>query len=81
MAKVKVILKSGQTIEVLKQEIEGLIKAGLLKESKIPSETKEFKETGETKDEKAAMEKMIPSTKRPVDISSRNIKGSRPKKT
>jgi hypothetical protein len=80
MQKVKVILKNGEIIEVLPNEVEGLKKAGVLKESKIPSKTKEEKETGETKDEKAAMEKMYPKSNRPADISKANIKGGSPKK-
>jgi hypothetical protein len=77
MAKVKVTLKNGKVIEVLPAEVDGLKKAGLLKESKIPNMTKEEKNVGETKDEKAAMERMYPSKKRPVNISSKNINRGR----
>jgi hypothetical protein len=77
MAKVKVTLKNGKVIEVLPAEVSGLKKAGLLKESKIPNMTKEEKNVGETKDEKAAMEKMYPKKKRPVNISSKNINRGR----
>jgi hypothetical protein len=76
--RVKVTLKKdGKVIEVLPNEVEGLRKAGLLKESKIPTETKEEKNVGETKDEKAAMEKMKPSQKRDVNIGSKNINRGR----
>jgi len=49
MKLVKVILKTGRVIEVLPSEVEGLKKAGLLKESKIKNVTKEEKEVGQTK--------------------------------
>ena len=86
MKKVKVTLKKGNTIEVLPAEVPGLRKAGLLKEGKQPSETKEFKEEAETKERTAkeiqeANERMYPSKKRPVNIGSHSIKGGRPKKT
>ena len=77
MAKVKVTLKNGKVIEILPAEVEGLKKAGLLKESKVPNITKEEKNVGETKDEKAAMERMYPSKKRPVNISKKNINRGR----
>lgn len=67
--KIKVELKTGKTIEILESEIKGLRDAGLLKESKISSETKEEKEIGGTKDEKA-----------PSPITTKNIKGQTPKK-
>lgn len=70
---------------MLPNEVEGLRKAGLLKESKIPNVTKEEKNVGETKDEKAidektakaAMERMYPSKKRPVNISTKNVNRGR----
>ena len=65
MKKVKVTLKNDKVIEVLKREVEILDNAGLLKESKIPSETKEEKATGGTKD---------------VPITTKNIKGKRPRR-
>ena len=74
MDKVIVELKTGKTIEVLPQEVEGLKKAGLLKEFKVKNVTKEEKDVGETKDEKAAMERMYPSKKRPVNIGSHSFK-------
>ena len=74
MKLVKVVLKTGRAIEVLPDEVEGLKKAGLLKESKVKNVTKEEKEVGETKDEKAAMERMYPSKKRPVNIGSHSFK-------
>jgi len=72
MKKVSVTLKSGKIIEVMDKEVPGLRKAGLLKEGKQPSETKEFKPEAETK---------AAPKKRPASISTKNIKGSRPKKT
>ena len=72
--KVKVTLKSGKVIEVLQSEIDGLYKAGKIKESKVANTTKEEKNPGETKNAKAAMERMYPSKKRPVSISTKNIK-------
>jgi len=91
---VEVTLKDGRIIDVFDNEVSGLKKAGVLKEDKSESFTKEEKETGETKEEKEidetkkrtaeedkeAMERMIPSKKRPVNISAKNIKGGRPKK-
>ncbi|TSA54095.1 MAG: hypothetical protein D4R45_04485 [Planctomycetaceae bacterium] len=80
---VPVTLKSGKVINVLPREIVILRKAGLLKEFKTPSETKEFKDETQTKtakEEKEARERMYPSKKRPINISSANIKGGRPKK-
>jgi len=74
MKLVKVVLKTGRAIEVLPDEVEGLKKAGLLKESKVKNVTKEEKDVGETKDEKAAMERMYPSKKRPVNIGSHSFK-------
>ena len=74
MKLVKVILKTGRVIEVLPSEVEGLKKAGLLKEFKVKNVTKEEKDVGETKDEKAAMERMHPSKKRPVNIGSHSFK-------
>lgn len=81
--KVKVELKNGKLIEVLPSEVEILKQAGLLKELKEKTETKEEKEVGETKtfkEEKEALERMYPKSNRPVNISSANIKGGRPKK-
>lgn len=85
MRKVKVTLKKGNSIEVMDKEVEGLRKAGLLKEGKEPSETKEFKPKAETKTRTAkeiqeANEKMTPSKKRPVSIGAHSIKGNSPKK-
>ena len=66
MIKVKVTLKDGRTIEVLKREVKVLEDAGLLeKESKVENETKDEKNTGETKDS---------------PITTKNIKGRRPKR-
>jgi len=63
---VKVTLKNGKIIEVLRREVHGLQKAGLLKkESKVESETKEEKATGETKD---------------FPVTTKNVKGKRPRK-
>lgn len=81
--KVKVELKNGKVIEVLPGEVEVLNKAGLLKEAKEKSVTKEEKEAGETKsfkEEKEALERMYPKSNRPVNISTANVKGGRPKK-
>lgn len=51
------------------------------KEDKSKTETKEEKDTGDTKnDPKAARERMYPTSKRPVNISYANIKGFTPKK-
>ena len=77
MAKVKVTLKNGKVIEILPAEVEGLKKAGLLKESKVPNVTKEEKNVGETKDEKAVVERMYQWKKRPVNISKKNINRGR----
>lgn len=84
MKLVKVTLKkTGKVIEVLPQEVAGLKAAGLLKEEKAKTETKEEKNTGSTKldagtkppkDEKAARERMYPKSNRPVNISHKNIK-------
>ena len=52
MKLVKVVLKTGRAIEVLPDEVEGLKKAGLLKESKVKNVTKEEKDVGETKQDK-----------------------------
>ena len=49
MKLVKVVLKTGRTIEVLPQEVEILKEAGMLKESKVPNVTKEEKDVGQTK--------------------------------
>ena len=76
MKKVSVTLKKGSTIEVLPAEVPGLRKAGLLKEGKQPSETKEFKPEAETK---TAPKKPV-SKKRPASISTKNVKGNSPKK-
>jgi len=65
---VEVTLKDGRIIDVFDNEISGLKKAGVLKEDKSESFTKEEKETGETK-EKASS-----------PITTKNIKGGRPKK-
>jgi len=70
-SKVKVTTKRGQVIEVLPAEISGLRKAGLLKEGKQPSETKEFKTEAETK---------VAPKNRGASISTKNVKGSNPKK-
>jgi len=70
--KVKVTLKSGKVIEVMRKEVDGLHKAGKIKESKVDNMTKEEKNTGGTKE---AKERMYPSKKRPVSISSKNFKG------
>ena len=77
MAKVKVTLKNGKVIEILPAEVEGLKKAGLLKESKAANMTKEEKNVGETKDKKAVVERMYPSKKRHVNISNKNINRGR----
>ena len=77
MAKVKVTLKNGKIIEILPAEVEGLKKAGLLKVSKVPNITKEEKNVGETKDEKAVVERMYPSKKRLINISNKNINRGR----
>ena len=86
MKKVSVTLKSGRVIEVMDKEVSGLREAGLLKEGKQPSETKEFKPEAKTKVRTAkeiqeANERMYPSKKRPVSIGAHSIKGGRPKKT
>jgi len=86
---IEVILKDGKKITVSEQEIPGLRKAGLLKEDKQKGETKEFKVVGETKQSYTrtakeiaeANENFSPSKKRPVNIGSHSIKGSRPKRT
>jgi len=86
---VEVILKGGKKITVSEQEIPGLREAGLLKEDKQKSETKEFKVVGKTKQSyirtakeiQEANENMTPSKRRPVNIGSHSIKGARPKKT
>ena len=59
MKHVKVVLKTGKTIEVMRDEVDGLKKAGLLKagkaekakekEEKNKAKTKEEKGTGKTK--------------------------------
>ena len=77
MAKVKVTLKNGKVIEILPSEVEGLKKAGLLKESKVSNVTKEEKNAGETKDEKAVVERIYQWKKRPVNISNKNINRGR----
>ena len=84
MKLVKVTLqKTGREIEVLPEEIPGLEAAGLLKEEKAMTQTKEEKKTGSTKldagtkpakNEKAARERMYPKSKRPVNISHANMK-------
>lgn len=79
MKLITVTLKSGKTINVLPAEIEILKKAGLLlKEEKAQTETKEEKQTGETK---AAPVKTQQPKPRPVNITSANFKGGNPKKT
>lgn len=88
---VEVTFKDGSKAKVLPGEVEGLRKAGLLKnpvkkEEKKAGETKEFKSTGRTKERTAkeiqeANEKMYPSKKRPVNIGMHSFKGGRPKKT
>lgn len=50
--KVPVTLKSGQVIQVLPGEVEGLKKGGFLKEEKTKAKTKEEKTEAETKAEK-----------------------------
>lgn len=77
MKSVKVTLKNGRTIQVMSREIEGLKKAGLLKEDKSQTSTKEEKQPAETKEEK-----VISGTKkepekpkaRPVNISGASIR-------
>lgn len=49
MELVKVTTKDGNEIQVLPQEVPGLRAAGLLKEEKAKTETKEEKNTGSTK--------------------------------
>lgn len=71
----KVILKNGEVISVLPKEVPGLKGAGLLKEEKEPGETKEEKSTGETKEEK------VTGKVKSGPITTRNVKGRRPKKT
>lgn len=68
---VEVTFKDGSKAKVLPGEVEGLRKAGLLKnpvkkEEKKVGETKEYKEKGQTKK---------------ANISTKNVKGGRPKKT
>ena len=53
MALVKVTPKNSKQIKVLPQEVAGLKEAGLLKESKAKSGTKEEKKVGKTKDNKS----------------------------
>ena len=83
---------------MLPDEVEGLIKAGLLKESKAPNKTKEEKKVGTTKEcKEGGQTKAVTVTRRsknwypgpgeteeppprPVNIGSKNIKGSNPKK-
>ena len=50
--KVPVTLKSGQVIQVLPGEVEGLKAGGFLKEEKGKAKTKEEKGKAETKEEK-----------------------------
>lgn len=88
---VDVTLKDRTVVKVLPCEVEGLKRAGKLfdpeaevkeKEEKAGLQTKEEKETGETKEEKEAGDtKEGKPKRRPVNISSRNIRGKRSKKT
>lgn len=73
---VKVTFKSGKEGHVLPEEVPGLEKAGLLKEEKEATETKEEKSTGETK----SISGHATRTKKGA-ITKGNIKGSSPKKT
>jgi hypothetical protein len=50
MSQVKVVLKSGKTISVMRDEVQGLRDAGLLKGAKAKEEKKETK----TKEDKGA---------------------------
>jgi len=85
MELVNVILeRTGKEIQVLPAEIPGLQAAGLIKEEKAATETKEEKKTGSTKLDagtiseaeaaQAAMDQMKPKSSRPVNISHKNIK-------
>jgi len=71
---VEVETKRRKKIMVLECEISGLKKAGVLdskvKEEKVPAQTKEDKTATSTKE---ANEKMAPSKKRPVNISSKSV--------
>lgn len=69
----EVTLKDGKKIKVMQREIEVLRKAGKLKEEKSSGQTKEDKTPAETKEEKSEGEAK-------ANISTKNIKGSRPKK-
>jgi len=74
MSLVKVTFKNGKIESVLPEEVPGLKRAGLLKEEKDPGQTKEEKSTGETKEEK------VTGKVKSVPITTRNVKGRRPKK-
>ena len=77
---VEVKLKSGKVVNVQDNEVDVLVRAGLLvKEKKSGGETKEKKDVGETKEltpeeQREANERLYPSKKRPVNFSKANIK-------
>lgn len=74
---ITVTLKTGKEISVLPREVKGLKAAGLLKEEKGKTKTKEEKETGSTKEDagtKSEPPKKAPEPNRPVNISHKNIK-------
>ena len=73
MTLVKVTLKNGDVISVLPEEVPGLKMVGLLKEEKEAGGTKEEKFTGQTKE--------VTGKVKSGPITTRNVKGRRPKKT